>query len=486
VEQHHRIVRREIKRAGGRELDTAGDGFFASFKEPASAIACACAASDEVRELGIEIRSGVHFGECERSGKKLAGITVVIGSRISALGGAGDVLVSDTAAQLARGAGFGFEDHGTHTLKGVDDDWRVMAVTSVDGAPRSAALEPDEARDRRERIAIEGRAGLSRRWVAAIAAAAVIGGFALGVALFGGSEPIVPGPRTVARIGASGDGFDRAFAIGPGAEPVDLAFGSGKLWVANATTNTIMGIEPESGEAQVFGAPSTPTGVAFADGRVWVTYGFSSDAAQRVGVLDLTRGILGPAPVDVPDGSYPIAGASEGLWIADPLGSTVTRYDPARQETDSGALGEGSGPVDLELDGSTLWVASGREPAVFHLPADALASEPERFGTGGVVPTALALARDGTLWVASEIGDAVLALDATGVVRVNVVLGARCNGPVDLAAGRGSIWVSCSLSETVLRLRPDGSVSGAIAVVGRPGAIAVDGGGSVWVAVQGV
>ncbi|MGZ8581325.1 MAG: adenylate/guanylate cyclase domain-containing protein, partial [Actinomycetota bacterium] len=82
IARHHAIVRQELKRLGGRELDTAGDGFFASFSEPAAAIRCACAASESVRELGIEIRTGVHFGECEQVGEKLGGIAVVVGARV--------------------------------------------------------------------------------------------------------------------------------------------------------------------------------------------------------------------------------------------------------------------------------------------------------------------------------------------------------------------------------------------------------------------
>ena len=155
IERHHRIVRRELKRFKGREIDTAGDGFFAAFNEPASAISCACAIADAVRELGIEIRAGVHFGECERMGKKIGGITVVVGARTMALGGAGEVLVSATVADLTRGAGFATSDHGTHVLKGVDGEWRIFAVDSVDGELREGPLDPDEAARRRSSIAAE-------------------------------------------------------------------------------------------------------------------------------------------------------------------------------------------------------------------------------------------------------------------------------------------------------------------------------------------
>ena len=95
---------------------------------PAPAITCACAISEAVRSLGVEIRAGVHFGECERIGKKLGGITVVVGARLMALGSAGEVLVSSTAAELARGASFGFEDRGMQTLKGVVSPLLLVAA----------------------------------------------------------------------------------------------------------------------------------------------------------------------------------------------------------------------------------------------------------------------------------------------------------------------------------------------------------------------
>ncbi len=162
IARHHTIVRRALKRFGGKELDTAGDGFFASFTEPAAAIRCACAASEAVRELGIEIRAGVHFGECEQVGEKLGGIAVVVGARVMSLGGAGDVLVTATTSALVAGAGFGFGDRGSHTLKGVDGEWQVLAVTEVDGEPRVQPAAPEEAE--RRLAEVQPSAALSRGW----------------------------------------------------------------------------------------------------------------------------------------------------------------------------------------------------------------------------------------------------------------------------------------------------------------------------------
>jgi class 3 adenylate cyclase len=102
---HHRIVWHQLQRFRGREIDTAGDGFLASFDDPARAVRCARAIVDDVRAIGLEVRAGVHTGECEVVGDKLAGIAVHVGARIMASAKASEVLVSDTAKDLVAGSG---------------------------------------------------------------------------------------------------------------------------------------------------------------------------------------------------------------------------------------------------------------------------------------------------------------------------------------------------------------------------------------------
>ena len=126
--EHQQAARREIARFRGRELDTAGDGFFASFDGPARAIKCAQKIVSAAAEGGFQIRAGVHTGECELLGDKVAGISVVTGSRISALAGPGEVLVSSTVKDLVAGSGFAFEDRGEHELKGVPGTWHLFAA----------------------------------------------------------------------------------------------------------------------------------------------------------------------------------------------------------------------------------------------------------------------------------------------------------------------------------------------------------------------
>jgi class 3 adenylate cyclase len=130
VGKHHGIVREALGRYRGVEVDTAGDGFFSTFDGPARAIGCALDVSERVRELGIEVRAGVHTGECEVIDGKIGGITVSIGARVAATAGASEVRVSQTVKDLVAGSGLNFEDAGEHELKGVPDRWRLYRVAN--------------------------------------------------------------------------------------------------------------------------------------------------------------------------------------------------------------------------------------------------------------------------------------------------------------------------------------------------------------------
>ncbi|MFZ0141147.1 MAG: adenylate/guanylate cyclase domain-containing protein [Aeromicrobium sp.] len=141
VDRHNEIIRVEIERYGGRPIKTLGDGFLAVFEGPAKAIRAARAMGDAVRGLGIEIRAGVHTGECERRDEDLSGIAVNVAARIVAHADAGEVLVSSTVRELVLGSGIEFVERGAYTLKGVPDEWHLYAVT---GDGRSDARSVSE------------------------------------------------------------------------------------------------------------------------------------------------------------------------------------------------------------------------------------------------------------------------------------------------------------------------------------------------------
>ena len=126
----HDVVRRELGRYRGREIDSAGDGVLAAFDGPARAVRCACAVGEAVHALGMTVRAGVHTGECEVLGKKLAGIAVHIGARVASVAEPDEVLVSSTVRDLVAGSGLAFADRGRHTLKGVPGDWQLFAAST--------------------------------------------------------------------------------------------------------------------------------------------------------------------------------------------------------------------------------------------------------------------------------------------------------------------------------------------------------------------
>jgi class 3 adenylate cyclase len=130
LDAHDAVVRSQLARFRGREVNTSGDGFLAMFDGPQRAIRCAMAIRDALQALGIQVRAGLHTGECEVRGDDIGGIGVHIGARVSALAGPNDVLVSSTLRDLVIGSGLEFEERGAHQLKGVPGEWRLFAVTS--------------------------------------------------------------------------------------------------------------------------------------------------------------------------------------------------------------------------------------------------------------------------------------------------------------------------------------------------------------------
>jgi class 3 adenylate cyclase len=130
LERHHAAIRAQLARFGGVEHDTAGDGFFASFDGPARAIRCAQAIHHAIESLELELRAGLHTGECELLDEKVSGIAVAIGARVASHAAPGEVLVSQTVKDLVAGSGIQFEDRGVAELKGVPGDWRLYAVSA--------------------------------------------------------------------------------------------------------------------------------------------------------------------------------------------------------------------------------------------------------------------------------------------------------------------------------------------------------------------
>jgi class 3 adenylate cyclase len=128
LDKHHATIRSNLARFRGHEVKTTGDGILANFDGPARGVRCACAIAEEIKPLGIEVRAGLHTGECEMMGDDVGGIAVHIGARVASLAGAGEVLASSTVKDLVAGSGLRFSDRGSQTLKAVPGAWHIYAV----------------------------------------------------------------------------------------------------------------------------------------------------------------------------------------------------------------------------------------------------------------------------------------------------------------------------------------------------------------------
>ena len=206
LEAQRRVIRRLLRSMGGREVDTAGDGFFAVFDRTADAVRCAFAACREVQELGLDIRAGVHVGEVELAGHEVHGIVVHTGARVMGQAGASEVLVTATVKDLVAGARFDLRERGTVELKGVPGTWTLYDVMAVDEQLRPAPIEQASvASERRDRVASSPLGGgRGRRWILPVAAAAVVIAVVAAYELTRTEPTSVPAPGTVARIDDAG------------------------------------------------------------------------------------------------------------------------------------------------------------------------------------------------------------------------------------------------------------------------------------------
>jgi hypothetical protein len=171
-------LRRLLKESGGQEVDVAGDGLFSIFREPARAVHFAAEATQAVRELGLEIRTGVHFGECEFSEGHPSGIVVHTGARTMSIGGPGEVIVTQTVRDLVSGGSLRFTEHGVHELKGVPGTWPLFMLTAIDDDLVAPLLPEEEAATRRREAATRPPVVRRRTFLAGIVAALVASSFA--------------------------------------------------------------------------------------------------------------------------------------------------------------------------------------------------------------------------------------------------------------------------------------------------------------------
>jgi class 3 adenylate cyclase len=461
--EHNKVVRRRLREFGGRELDTAGDGFFCSFEQPAQAVRAADAILRDAAALGLRVRAGIHTGECERVGTKVGGVAVHIAARVMATAAPGSVLVSSTVRDLVAGSQLDLAPGGTHALKGVPGEWtlyQLVRPTDEMADPGSVvgAMAAEAAPRQRRRAAI----------VVAVGAIAIA---VVGVVASAGNFFGPPPSRAALTVGIDGLGtvngatgeINAVQQVPEG--PASLAIGQGRIWLGSVSRSVVSGL-PLSGAAPGFtiGAVGRPSSMAVGDAKVWV----ADPYAQTISVVDAGNGdVLRTVEQAVRQVAYGLGSA----WAVDDLRDVVLRLDRDAQVQASIDLPAGSLPTTIALGPDAVWVGNAGTNSVTRIDPSTLSI------TAGaiplrVVPSAIATA-GGDVWVASRESDALLRLDP-GTNAVAMTIEEACDQPTAVLAVEGGVWLGCAGTRQLLHLDREGEILSTTQLGGEATALARD------------
>jgi class 3 adenylate cyclase/streptogramin lyase len=448
-----RIVRTALRRFGGREEDHAGDGFFATFPQPDGAIRCAAGICDDVRALGIEIRCGIHIGQTEQLGGKTQGIAVVIGARVMALAGAGEILVTSTTKELVAGSRFGFDDLSAHELKGVPGTWQVYAVTAVDGVGRARPLPAAEAAERRATIEPSGE----RR---SFPAAVVVGvGVVIALAVATWTVIALTGERDRARSP------ERRPSVPPSGSVVQLDAETGRtLMTISATTRAWPGSQQ----------PDAAHGMVVGQGGVWV----ARLPHFLVHVDPVNRNVRGRLTVEAAlSFSLNVTEGADAIWVS--TFSGLRRVNPATHEqrlaVDLRRGLEGLGTADVAFGEGHVWLGSGDRRFLLRLDP--------RTGRKRMLqdtdPVDQIAIGHGAVWTLDVLGSTVSRYEPDPVQDVATI---SLDGGVDaLVAGEMGIWALSRSLGTLTRIDPLTNEPAQTVRVGPDPTVATAALGTIWV-----
>jgi class 3 adenylate cyclase len=509
--RHHAEVRRQLKRHRGHEVDTAGDGFFATFESPASGARCAFEIVKGVRQIGLEVRAGLHFGEAELTGEKIGGIAVSTAQRVESAAGPGQVFATDTIVHLVGGSGLEFTDLGSRELKGVPGRWELFSLDAVDGESIGPPLDPKQAAEYRLHASPVEQVSDRKRiaWRAAIAAVVVL---TVAVILVSRRQPNEqpqapnPGPlvrETVAVLDARSGAVLLRPPLGNAAGPIVLTAPQGR---ANQAFAWIVAGEPANGGSlqqlqqldQASGAItntiphlnsciSPPGCLAEADGRVWFLAPRKPSNAGSQGAensvfaqgIDLTTAKRA-APIRVDRGfsmgeERGFAAGDGALWIGDTINGKIYRLDLGTERVKPYAI---LGSVDnLAFGDGYVWVVDALDNTITRIDPRGGRTKSAPLNQSATL-NSIAVG-GGYIWITDDAGGEVwrVSVDLRSVRAITV--GAR---PDDVMYAGDFVWVANYGDETVSKVDPGLAQETARYPVGiRPRALAVAG-GKVWVA----
>ncbi|MEA2508664.1 MAG: hypothetical protein QOG21_746 [Actinomycetota bacterium] len=473
LSRHNSLIRKQLKRFGGREVDTAGDGFFARFEQPARAIACARALTEAFDRQGLQIRVGIHMGEVEIVGNNVAGIAVHIGSRLMSQAGPNEIVVSSTVRDLVSGSDLQFEDKGLRELKGVPSQWHLYALEPPAREPATeekSGLPHLESEPEARPLVTPVRVVLTVLVLVAIASAAVL--------LFKGGGLPPPRVNTVAKIDPGNGALLGALSVGT--TPTAVASGEGGVWVANFDDQTLQLIDPASdtvGTARAITGP--PKAITTGGGYVWVTSSFTGTLFR----FD-PKAAHSVVPISVGTGASGVAFGDGSVWVTNDQSDTLIQVEPRSHQVQQRIhLPKGSSPEAVAVGAGSVWVAeslTGKVAKIDPASGKVTAEIPLLQGK----PTAVAFGA-GFVWVAAQDDDSLTQIDpASGQVK-NTVSNVG-DGPSGVAVGDGVVFVTNANDGTVSRVSvQDAKVLGRTQLARglSPDGVTVDD-NAVWVAIH--
>ena len=448
VRRHHAIVRGELKRFGGKELDTAGDGFFAMFESPGNAIRCAAAICEAVREIGLELRTGVHGGELETGDEKPGGIAVNTAARVMSVAGPGEVFVSSSLRDVVAGSSLEFHDHGLHHLKGIEDEWRLYSLEAVDGHQLADPIDPDEA-DRRRR-AIESTMPDRRRprrlaiWLGGVTVLAAI---LMLVTVMREDEPPPEGPATGTAL--DGPRPDSLVKLDPRTGQLlrvrsdlpataravshDLDAGAGSVWLIRSPN--VLKVDPQDGSSTPVRGISglLTTGVDASDAGVWFVGGTLYQVDPGTGVAGDPIAFR-PPNVPTPTTAEDLAVGFGRVWITLSQGYVIA-VDPHTEDAD--VIDVGETPDAIAIGSDAVWVLDEFAGAVWRIDPGTQRIVDRIRLSGGLDRLAIG---EGFVWVLdTTLGSLTPIVETSGDVHSAIPVGTEA---ADVVVGLGSVWIA--------------------------------------------